>query len=136
MSPRPAFRQFLTAGVLAAAVSVVVNAALFWIARAVGAWSMSVRAPTGGPIGLAEVALLSVGPAIVGTLLAWLLISFVPRGRTVFLAIAALVLVVFLFPPLQLGAPAGMVVVLQAMHLVVAAATVGFALRAAGQAGS
>lgn len=136
MSPRPSFRAFLTAGVLAAVVSVAVNVVLFWIAQAVGAWSMAVVTPVGDPIVLSSVALLSVGSAIVGSLLAWLLIAFVPRGRTVFLAIAALVLAAFLIPPFQLGAPVGMVIVLEAMHLVVAAATVGFALRAAGSARS
>jgi len=131
VSQRPSFRAFLTAGVLAAVVSVAINAVLFWIAQAAGAWSMTVVTPAGDPIELSAVAFLSAGPAIVGSLLAWLLIAFVPRGRTVFLVVAALVLAVFLIPPFQLGAPAGMVIVLQVMHLVVAAATVGLVLRAA-----
>ena len=130
MSPRPSFRSFLTAGVLAAVVSVAINAVLFWIAQAAGAWSMAVVTPTGDPIELSAIAFLSVGPAVLGSLLAWLLIAFVPRGRTVFLAVSALVLAAFLIPPFQLGAPVGMVIVLQLMHLVVAAATVGLALRA------
>lgn len=134
MSSRPSFRSFLIAGVLAGVVSVAINGVLFWIAQAAGAWSMAAVTPTGDPIELSAVAFLSVGPAIVGALLAWLLIAFVPRGRTVFLVVSALVLAAFLIPPFQLGAPAGMVVVLQLMHLVVAAATVGLALRAAGSA--
>lgn len=131
MSQRPSFRAFLTAGVLAAVVSVAINAVLFWIAQAAGAWSLAASGPTGDPIELSAVVFLSVGPAIAGTLLAWLLIAFVPKGRTVFLAIAALVFAAFLIPPFQLGAPVSMVIVLQAMHLVVAAVTVGLALRAA-----
>jgi hypothetical protein len=59
------------------------------------------------------------------------LIRWVPRGRAVFVAISLVVLAVFALPPLQLGAPAGMVVVLQAMHVVVAAATLVLVLRAA-----
>lgn len=131
MSQRPSFRAFLTAGALAAVVSVAVNAVLFWIAQAVGAWSVAVAGPTGDPIELSAVVFLSVAPALAGSLLAWLLIAFVPKGRTVFLAVAALVFAFFVIPPFQLGAPAGMVIALQVMHLVVAAATVGLVLRAA-----
>lgn len=135
MSNAPSFRSFLSAGLVAAVVSVAANVVLFLVARAVGAWSTQVVTPMGGPIDVSAIATLSAAPALVGALLAWLLIRFVPRGRTVFLSIAAIVLLAFLLPPFQLGAPAGMVVVLQLMHLVVAAATVGMVVRASPDAG-
>jgi hypothetical protein len=120
----------LTAGVLAALLSVALNAVLYWLANALGAWSTQVVNPMGDPIDLSAVAFLSAGPPIVAAALAWVLIRWVPRGRAVFVAISLLVLVLFLFPPTQLGAPVGMVVVLELMHLVVAVPTVGLILRA------
>ncbi|NBC96603.1 MAG: hypothetical protein GVY27_09645 [Deinococcus-Thermus bacterium] len=130
MTTRPPFRPMLTAGVLAALLSVALNAVLYWLANALGAWSTQVVNPMGDPIDLSAVAFLSAGPPIVAAALAWVLIRWVPRGRAVFVAISLLVLVLFLFPPTQLGAPVGMVVVLELMHLVVAVPTVGLILRA------
>ncbi len=135
MSDRPSFRSFLAAGAVAAVLGVAINALLFFLARATGAWSGTVLSPMGQPIDLSAVAALSVGPALVGAILAWALIRWVPRGRAVFLGLAALVFAAFLLPPFQLGAPAGMVAVLQAMHVVVAAATVTMVLRAAPSSG-
>jgi len=130
MSTRPPFRPMLTAGVLAALLSVALNAVLYWLANALGAWSTQVVNPMGDPIDLSAVAFLSAGPPIVAAALAWVLIRWVPRGRAVFVAISVLVLAFFVLPPLQLGAPVGMVVVLELMHLVVAVPTVGLILRA------
>ena len=130
MSTRPPFRPMLTAGVVAALLSVALNAALYWLANTLGAWSTQVVNPMGDPIDLSAVTFLSAGPPIVAAALAWVLIRWVPRGRAVFVAVSLLVLVLFLFPPTQLGAPVGMVVVLELMHLVVAVPTVGLILRA------
>jgi hypothetical protein len=131
MTNRPSLRALLTAGGVAAIVSVAVNAALFWLTNALGAWSTQVTNPMGDPIELPAVVFLSFAPPLVGAALAWVLIRWVPRGRAVFVAISLVVLAVFALPPLQLGAPVGMVVVLQAMHVVVAAATLVLVLRAA-----
>ena len=130
MSTRPPFRPMLIAGVLAALLSVALNAVLYWLANVLGAWSTQVVNPMGDPIDLSAVAFLSAGPPIVAAVLAWVLIRWVPRGRAVFVAISLLVLALFLLPPTQLGAPVGMVVVLELMHLVVAVPTVGLILRA------
>jgi hypothetical protein len=131
MTNRPSLRALLTAGGVAAVVSVAANVVLFWLANALGAWSTRVTNPMGDPIELSAVVFLSAAPPLVGAVLAWALIAWVPRGRAVFVALSLVVLAVFALPPLQLGAPPGMVVVLQVMHVVVAAATLVLVLRAA-----
>jgi hypothetical protein len=134
MNHRPSLRPLLTAGLLAAVLSGVVNAVLYWLANAFGIWSTQVVTPMGQPILLSSVALLSFAPPLVAAVLAWALMRWVPRGRSVFVLVSLAVLALFVLPPLQLGAPAAMVAFLELMHLVVAGLTLGLVLRAAGGA--
>lgn len=128
-NPRPDFATVVRAGAIALAIATVVNTLLFLIANAAGAIDATVIAPTGGPIGLSNVLILSVAPPIVATLLFALLARFTPRPGAIFVAIAALVFVGFLFGPFSLGGPVAMVVVLQLMHVVVAVPVVVLLLR-------
>lgn len=127
---RPPISAFLRVGVLAGLLALVVNVALYYAAQAGGFWDLSIQSPAGGPITVAPVAVFSLLPAVVGALLAWVLVRFVPRGLAVFQIVALAVFTVFLFPPFQLGAPTGMVWTLQLMHVVVAVPTVIGVLRA------
>ena len=126
----PPVPTFLRAGALAGVLALVVNVALYYVAVAGGFWDFSIQSPAGGPITVAPVAIFSLAPAIVGALLAWVLVRFVPAGLAVFQVVALVVFVAFLFPPFQLGAPTGMVWTLQLMHVVVAVPTVVGVLRA------
>jgi hypothetical protein len=127
--PTAAPSAIARAGGLAALIAVVANVAIYLVAAAVGAIDPTVAGPTGDPIGLTAVLILTIGPAIVATALFALLARFTPRPGAIFLAIAALVFAAFLFGPFNLGAPLAMVLVLELMHLVVAIPVVALLLR-------
>jgi len=123
--------RFLGAGLVAGFASVVVNAAIYLLASVAGAWDLSVISPAGSPITVVPVIILSLVPAVLGALLAGILMRRSAQGRAWFLGIAFVVLVFMAFPPLGLGAPFVMMLLLQLQHVVVAAFTLWFVLRVA-----
>ena len=123
------FASFLAAGIVAGVLASAANLAIYLVALVLGAWDSTVVAPAGDPIGATPILLLSLIPAALGGLVGWAAIRFLPRGRTVFTVVAVAVLALMAIPPLQLGAPAAMVVLLQLMHVVAGGVTIGMVLR-------
>lgn len=126
------FMMFLAAGVVSGVLAAATNLAIYLVALVLGLWDPTVVTPTGDPIGATPILALSLVPAALGGLVGWASIRFLPRGRTVFTVISVIVLAVMAIPPFQVGAPAAMVVLLQLMHVVVGAVTIGMVLRVDG----
>lgn len=123
------------AGIVAALVAAVANAVVFLVARGVGAMPSDVITPAGRPITLGPVLFLSIFPAIVAAALYGVLLRFTRRATPIFLAVAALVFIVYAVLPLGIeGAPTGMVIALELMHVFVALPVVALLLRAARSA--
>lgn len=118
------------AGLRAAVVVTVVNVTLHLVLRALGAWSLDVTAPAGGAIGVPAVAALSAAPPLLGALLLVGVDRLMPYAEAVFVALAATIYVLFLFPSLDLGAPVPMTVGLLVMHTVAVGVTVPLVVRA------
>lgn len=124
------FLPLLRAGLIAAAAITVVNVAIYGALRWSGAWSLQALTPMGRPIDLLSVVLLSFVPPLLGAVLLGALDRMMPRASSVFVAVAAMVYLLFLFPPLDMGAPVAMVAALQLMNVVAVVTGVVLILRA------
>ena len=125
----PVTRPWWQLGLAAAVIAVVANLIVFAIA--VGAASIDVRI-TPGPgeselvdLTAGPVILMSVVPALLATLLAAGLAKWTAAPRRWFLGVAAVILVLSLFPVAGLAISTGAKVTLALMHLITAAAIVG-----------
>lgn len=112
--------------VAAAVLSAVVNAVIYLVASAAGAFPPEVVLPASGqPVTLGPVIAMSAAGALGGAACYALLRLVSRRPETAFRWIAAVVLVLSFATPFTLpGAPAAMIASLELMHVVVAAATV------------
>lgn len=130
--PRPSSIRIASAGARALSVAVLGNAALYLVARLVGTYpggTVVTGAPDSGAPGLFAILGLSLVAPLTAAALFALLVRFAPRPGAVFLAVAAAVYVAFLPGPPSLGAPLGVTLTLEAMHLVVAVPVVVTLLR-------
>lgn len=120
-NPGRVFQAGLTAAVLAA----VVNALIYLIASSMGFFPSSVLTPVGQPFSIAPVIIVSVIASLGAALVYALLVRFVSNPNRIFLWVAAVVFVFMFFNPFMLkGAPAGMLVSLEIMHVVVAGSAI------------
>lgn len=118
------YRRLLQGALLAAAAATLLNTALYFVGRIVGAFppTLLVR---GEPFSVIPVVLLSFFPVLVAALIFALLARFAPRPKRIFYIIAGVVFVLMFFTPFSVpGAPTLTIVVLELMHVVVAAAAV------------
>lgn len=122
-SSRPGIPQALLAGLKAAVLSLVVNLATLALGRVAGA-DLLVTPPGAGTseVGPATVALMTLGPLLLGTLALVVADRWAARGWR-FLAWAGLVIaVVSVVMPLTVTASTATHLTLAPMHLVVGAA--------------
>ena len=121
-------RRVPLAALAAAAISVVGNSVLFLVGRATGAIGAEVALPNGQVFGLVPVISVTVTAAI-GAAVVYAILGaverLVRRPITVFRIIAVLLLLGSLVTPFGIaGAGTGMVILLNLMHVVTAAANV------------
>lgn len=100
----------------------MINALIFVIAKALGAIPDGFAMPDGnGTFTIVPVLVSSIVPAVVATGVFWLLVRFTTSPKKIFLAIAVVLLVASFVTPFSLpGAPVGMIVALELMHIVAA----------------
>lgn len=118
--PRRLFRDAL----LAALVGAAINALLYFVGAALGAFPQSVVVPrANAPLSVFPVVSLTV-IAVFAASLVFLLIALVaPRPKRIFWTVAVLVFVLMFFTPFSIPeAPVGMIVALELMHVAAAAA--------------
>ena len=128
---QPVSYRRLGVGALVAAVgAVLVNVGLYFAGRALGAFPPSVQVQ-GEPFSVIPVVIFSFVPVLVAALVFALLARFVARPKRVFYIVAVVVFVLMFFTPFTIpAAPAVTVVVLELMHVVVAAAALWAVRRA------
>ncbi len=132
---KPPIARIWFSGILAALVSAVVNVILFFVGSAVGAFPSDVLIPgmggTAAPMTVMPVAIMSVLPILVATLVYTVLSRFADSPNRWFNILAAVVFVVMLATPFTIpGAPMLMIIFLEVMHAVAAIAAVYFLNRA------
>jgi len=124
------YRRLLWAAPLAGAVAAALNAIVWLVAYLLGAMPQDLIVNDIGPIFIDSAMTLSFVPAIFAGLLLAILARFSRRPGRVFVAISALVLVISFATPFGIeGAPLAMILALELMHVVAAAAIVGVLLR-------
>lgn len=113
--PRRLFRDAL----LAALVSAAINALLYFVGAALGAFPQSVVVPrANAPLSVFPVVSLTVIAVFAASLVFLLIALVVPRPKRVFWTVAALVFALMFFTPFSIpGAPVGMIVALELMHV-------------------
>ncbi len=126
--------HLLRAGLLAGIVAGVANTVIFFVARAMGAMPQDVGVgPAELPMTLPPIAVLGLVAAVAAVLLFGVLRRRTVRAVPVFLGLAAFVLILAAVPPLMIeGAPLGMVVALELMHVTVAASVIWTVLQLDG----
>ena len=127
------FGRIARQGVIAGVGAIVVNAILFFIGSAMGAFPADALTPMGVPVDIMAVVGFSVVSTIAAIVLCFLLHRFlsVERAKQVFLILAMLVLVGMAFNPLGIAnAPILQIVLLEVMHLVLGGALVYNLLKA------
>jgi hypothetical protein len=118
--------RLVSAGLLAALVAAVANAAVYLVAAAAGTMPQDVVVNGQGPITLPMVATMSVLGAVAGTVVYALVGRFARRPVRVFRVVAAVALVLSFGGPFTIaGAPAAMIATLLLMHVVAATVVVG-----------
>lgn len=124
-SRKPAsYRRLLRGALLGAGAATLLNTLLYFVGRIFGAFppTLLVR---GEPFSVVPVVLFSFFPVLLAALLFALLVRFAPRPKRIFYVVAAVVFALMFFTPFSLpAAPTLTIVVLELMHVVVAAAAV------------
>ncbi len=124
---KPAIGAIWRNGILAAVAAAVVNALIYLIGAATGNMPQDVLTPQGGPITLAIMVIMSIVPLLVGTLAYMILTRFTakPLANRIFVIVSILLLILMAITPLQLaGAPIGMIVILEVVHLIAGGALI------------
>lgn len=129
---KPTLGSIWRNGLIAAVVSALLNALLYFVGAAVGAFPADVITPAGQPITVVPVILISVIAAIAGTVGYTVLSRLVANPNRWFTIITIVIFILMFFPPIQLqsaGAPLLMIVLLEVMHVVSAGAAIYFLIR-------
>ncbi|MBC8084041.1 MAG: hypothetical protein H7Z21_12590 [Hymenobacter sp.] len=129
MNPKLTFGQSITAGLLAGLAAAVLNAVLFFVFHATGVLTDTVYVqPPNQPLTIMPVIMASLVPALVGSIVFFLLEKFTNNGFRIFSILAVILVVLSLASPFTVpqNGTVGYGVVLCVMHLVVAAALLYF----------
>lgn len=132
MNTKLNFKQIITAGAMAAGVSVVINAILFYVFKAAGVFTDDIFIQPNQPLTIVPIILSSVMPSIVGACIFFLFEKFSNNGFKIF-SIVSIVLMVLSFVNPFVGIKDVTVaygVVLDVMHVVVAMSLLYFIKRA------
>ncbi|ADI14773.1 DUF6069 family protein [Truepera radiovictrix] len=121
---RPKRRRLLRDTLVAAPLGAAANALLFYASAAFGAFPQSVLVPrANAPFSVVPVIVFTLIGVLGAALMFCLVLWATPRPKRVFWTVAALVFTLMFFTPFSIpGAPVGMIVVLELMHVVAAAA--------------
>ena len=130
---KPRFGRIARQGLIAGVGAIVVNAILFFISSAQGAFPADVLTPMGAPVNITAILGISVAATVAAIIGYFVLIRFLSleRAKQVFVILAVLVLVGMAFNPLSIAnVPTLQIVLLEVMHLVPGGALVYYLLKA------
>ena len=122
------FSTALKNGAIAGVSAAGINALMFYVGSAVGCFPPTAVVQGQGPIGIANVLLMSVLPCIIGAVIFALLCRFTSNAVRIFQIVTGVVFALFLTGPITgiTGVATREIVLLEVMHLVVAGACVYF----------
>jgi uncharacterized membrane protein len=121
MTTKLNFKQSIMAGLTAAGVATVVNAILFFIFHASGVLVDTIFIQPNQPLTVVPVVISTIMPAIIATLVFFLLEKYTKNGWKIFKVIALILMVITFINPFVgiQGVTLGYAVVLDFMHVVV-----------------
>lgn len=127
---RISYRNLTLATLVAAAAALLINVILYFLGDIFGAFPPSVQTQ-GQPFTVIPVTLTSFFPVIVAALIFLLLVRFTAQPKRIFYIVAAVLFALMIFMPFTVaGALILTIVILELMHIVVAAGTVWAVSRA------
>lgn len=132
MNTKLTFKQSILAGAKAAGVSVVINAVLYFIFKALGVFTDDIFLQPGQPLTVVPVIISSILPSLVGACIFFLFEKYSSKGFTIF-SIVAIVLMLLSFMNPFVAIPHITVaygIALNLMHVVVALALLYFIKKA------
>jgi Family of unknown function (DUF6069) len=125
--------KFVQAGLIGGVIAAIINLILYFLGNAINGGPMLVKPPgvtTIQGVPWFMVIIQSVLPGVIAGALYGLLARFTARASTIFLVIAAIIFILFFLNPLLAAQNATTIVVLEIMHIVVAASVIWFIFRA------
>ncbi|MBX7241973.1 MAG: hypothetical protein K1X92_09510 [Bacteroidia bacterium] len=136
MSTKLSFGKVITAGAIAAGVSAVVNAVLFFIFHAAGVITDDIFVQPNQPMTIVPVVMSSIIPTLIGACVFFLFDKFTANGFKIFSIVAAVLLILSFGNPFFLipGVTVAYGIALNVMHVVVAASLLYFINRSIKQA--
>jgi hypothetical protein len=132
MNSKLSFKQVITAGVIAAGCSAVINALLFFTFHASGVLSDTILIQPGQPLTVVPIIMASILPSVIGASIFFLFEKYSANGFKIF-SIISLILLILSFVNPFMGIPGvtiGYGIVLNVMHVVVALSLLYFIKRA------
>jgi Family of unknown function (DUF6069) len=126
--------KFVQAGLVGGVIAAIINLVLYFLGNAINGGPMLVKPPgvtTIQGVPWFMVIVMSVLPGVIAGALYGLLARFTARPSTIFLVIAAIIFILFFINPLVAAQNVTTIIVLEIMHLVVAASVIWFIFRAA-----
>ncbi len=132
MNEKLSFKQITIAAAVAAGVSIVINVVLFLIFHSLGVISDTIFIQPNQPLTVVPVIISSVLPTLIGGCVFFLFEKFSNNGFKIFAIVAIVLVLLSLFSPFMAvpGMPIGYGIVLDVMHVVVAASLLYFLKRA------
>lgn len=126
------WRSFIQAGLTGGIIATVINLILYFVGNALNGGPMRVDTPGQGlqELPFFAVIMLSLIPGLIAGLIYALLKRFISKARIIFLALAAVVFVVFFFGPFSAAQSTVTLWILQVMHIGAALPIIAFLLRA------
>jgi hypothetical protein len=132
MNTKLNFKQIITAGAMAAGVSVIINSILFFVLKAAGIFTDDIFIQPNQPLTILPIILSSVMPSLVGASIFFLFEKYSNNGFKIF-SIVSIVLMVLSFVNPFIGIPSVTIaygVALDLMHVVVALSLLYFIKKA------
>lgn len=132
MNTKLNFKQIITAGAIAAGVSVAINAILFFVFHAAGIISDDIFVQPNQPLTLAPVIMASLMPTLIGACLFFLFEKFTNNGFKIFNIVVIILVLLSLSGPFAgiQGITIAYALLLCVMHFVVAFSLLYFIKRA------
>lgn len=119
---KPSFKESVTIGLLTAGVAAIINALLFQIFKKAGILTSDILIQPGTSLTIAPVVISSVFTSIVGGIAYFLFEKFMRNGYRNFLIFSIAFLLISFSGPFRIpGVTMGYAIVLNLMHIVVAA---------------
>ena len=132
MNTKLSFKQIIIAGAIAAGLSVIINAILFFIFQSAGVLTDDIMVQPNQPLTIVAIIMSSIIPTLIGACVFFLFEKFGKNGYKTF-SIFSIILLVLTFANPFFGIPnvtIAYAVVLDVMHVVVAVSLLYFIKRA------